>query len=129
MRPFARLLLASALAFLSSNCVLHAQNQQETTSEAIYEVGGDVTAPKPVYTPDPEYSEKARKRKINGVVVLSMTVTAEGKVRDVRVVKSLDSDLDKQAIAALRSWRFEPATRAGKPVAVHLKTETAFKLY
>jgi TonB family protein len=122
-------LLASALAFLSSNCVLHAQNQQETTSEAIYEVGGDVTAPKPVYTPDPEYSEKARKRKINGVVVLSMTVTAEGKVRDVRVVKSLDSDLDKQAIAALRSWRFEPATRAGKPVAVHLKTETAFKLY
>jgi protein TonB len=58
-----------------------------------------------------------------------MIVTAEGKVRDVKVIKSLDPSLDKQAIAAVRMWKFEPATRAGKSVAVHLKTEVDFRLY
>jgi TonB family protein len=54
---------------------------------------------------------------------------AEGKVRDVKVIKSLDPGLDKQALAAVRTWKFEPATKDGKAVAVHLKAEVAFKLY
>jgi TonB family protein len=97
----------------------------------VYEVGlgSDVTPPRPVYKPDPKYVDKARREKINGVVVLAMTVTAEGRVRDVKVIKSLDTGLDKQAIAAVRTWRFEPATKDGKPVAVHLKTEVDFRLY
>jgi periplasmic protein TonB len=124
-----KLLLACALAFLSSGCVLYAQDQPDKTSDAVYELGDGVTAPKPVYAPNPEYSEKARKQKINGVVVLAMTVTAEGNVRDIKVIKSLDPGLDKQAIAAVRTWKFEPATKDGKPVAVHLKSETNFRLY
>ena len=124
-----KFLLACALGFLSSGCVLYAQDQPDKTSDAVYELGDGVTAPKPVYAPNPEYSEKARKQKINGVVVLAMTVTAEGNVRDIKVIKSLDPGLDKQAIAAVRTWKFEPATKDGKPVAVHLKTETDFRLY
>ena len=124
-----KLLLACALAILSSGCVLYAQDQPDKASDAVYELGDGVTAPKPIYTPNPEYVDKARKAKINGVVVLAMTVTAEGNVRDVTVIKSLDSGLDKQAIAAVRTWKFEPATKDGKPVAVHLKTETNFRLY
>ena len=97
----------------------------------MYEVGlgSDVTPPKPVYRPNPEYVDKARREKINSAVIRSMIVTTEGKVRDVKVIKSLDPGLDKQAIAAVRTWKFEPATRAGKPVAVHLKTEVDFRLY
>jgi periplasmic protein TonB len=130
MRAFAkRLLLASTLAFISSGCVLHAQDQQDKTSDAVYEIGDDVTAPKPVYTPNPEYVDKARREKINGVVVVAMIVTAEGKVRDVKVIKSLDPGLDKQAITAVRTWKFEPATKEGKPIAVHLKAEVNFRLY
>src|SRR6266853_1492915 len=87
-------------------------------------VGG--TAPKPVYTPDPEYSEKARKKKINGTVVVAMIVTQEGRVRDVKIAKSLDAGLDKQALAAVRTWKFEPATKDGKPVAVHLNVDVSF---
>ena len=124
-----KLLLACALSFLSGGCVLYSQDQPDKTPDAVYELGDDVTAPKPVYRPNPEYSEKARKQKINGVVVLAMTVTAEGNVRDVKVIGSLDPGLDKQAIAAVRTWKFEPALKDGKPVAVHLKTETNFRLY
>jgi TonB family protein len=58
-----------------------------------------------------------------------MIVTAEGKVRDLKVTKSLDKDLDKQALAAVSTWRFEPATKDGKPVAVHLSTAVTFRLY
>jgi hypothetical protein len=85
MRAFAkRRLLVTALAFLSSYCVLQAQDQQDKTSDAVYRLGDDLTAPRPVYTPNPEYSDKARREKINGVVVVAMIVT-EGKVRDVKV--------------------------------------------
>jgi protein TonB len=88
-----------------------------------------VTAPKPVYRPDPEYSEKARKKKINGTVVVAMIVTQEGRVREVKITKGLDKGLDKQALAAVRTWKFEPATKDGKPVAVHLNVDVSFRLY
>ncbi|MGA8763079.1 MAG: energy transducer TonB [Candidatus Sulfotelmatobacter sp.] len=120
--------LASAVALLLGTSLL-AQDPPDRTSETVYEVGNGVTAPKPVYTPDPQYTDKARRKKINGTVTLAMIVTAEGKVRDVKITKSLDEGLDKQAIAAVSTWRFEPATKDGKPVAVHLRAETAFKLY
>ena len=127
-RAFAKnALLTSAAALLLSGCFAIAQD----SSEVVYEVGlgSGVTPPKPVYNPDPKYVDKARREKINGVVVIAMIVTAEGRVRDVKVIKSLDPGLDKQAIAAVRTWKFEPATKGGKPVAVHLKTEVDFRLY
>jgi protein TonB len=127
---FARnVLLGSFVVFLFSGSGLLAQDSTDKTSEAVYEIGDGVTAPKPVYTPDPEYAERARRKKIHGAVLLEMIVTAEGGVRDLKVMKSLDPGLDKQAIAAVRTWRFEPATKDGKPVAAHLKTEVDFRLY
>jgi TonB family protein len=79
--------------------------------------------------PNPEYTDNARKKKINGTVIVALIVTAEGTVRDPKIIKSLDQGLDKQAIAAVSTWKFEPATQDGKPVAVHLKTEVDFRLY
>ena len=124
-------MLASALAFVLGGVMVLAQESPDKSSGAVYEVGlgSDVTPPKPIYKPDPTYVDKARREKLNGVVVIAMIVTAEGRVRDVKVIKSLDPGLDKQAIAAVRTWKFEPATKDGKPVAVHLKTEVDFRLY
>ncbi len=79
--------------------------------------------------PNPEYTDKARKKKLNGTVVVEMIVTAEGKVRDPKVIKSLDEGLDKQALAAVRTWTFEPATKDGKAVRVRIKAEVDFRLY
>ena len=103
--------------------------EQPTTSEIVYEVSDVSVRPKPIRTPNPEYCDKGRKKKINGIVLLDFIVTAEGRVRDVKVTQSLFPCLDSQAVAAVSTWKFEPAMKDGKPVAVHLKSEVDFHLY
>ncbi len=128
-RAFAgNLMLTSVVALLLSG-VGFAQDQAGKDADTVYELGDGVTAPKAIYMPNPEYAESARKKKIKGNVTLAMIVTAEGKVRDLKIIKSLDKDLDKQALAAVSTWRFEPATKDGKPVAVHLSADVTFRLY
>jgi protein TonB len=129
-KAFAKnVLLTSAATLLLSGGAVLAQDQPAKGSDTVYEVGNGVMAPKPVYSPNPEYVDRARKEKINGNVTLAMIVTAEGKVRDLKITKSLDKSLDKQALAAVNTWRFEPATKDGKPVAVHLSVDVSFRLY
>jgi len=121
------IVMASATAvFFGSNLLAQ---EPDKTSEPVYELGSGVTSPKSVYAPNPTYDEHARKKKINGTVILAIIVTAEGTVRDIKVIKSLEPSLDKQAIAAVFIWKFTPTTKNGKPVAVHLKTESDFRLY
>jgi TonB family protein len=94
-----------------------------------YRVGGGVSAPKPIYAPDPEYSEEARKVKHMGTVVLWLVVGPDGKPRDIRVLRTLGLGLDEKAIEAVKNWRFEPAMKDGKPVAVQINVEVNFHLY
>src|SRR5208337_2612540 len=47
----------------------------------------NVTMPHAIFMPNPEYSEQARKEKIHGTVVVSLTVTVDGTTRDIKVVK------------------------------------------
>lgn len=94
-----------------------------------YMVGGGVTAPRAIYTPEPEFSEEARKTKYQGTVVLRLIVGPDGKPHDIRVVQSLGMGLDEKAIEALRLWRFEPGRKAGVAVAVLVNIEVNFHLY
>jgi len=87
-----------------------------------------ITAPKPTYSPNPEYTDRARKKKISGSVVLSIVVTPDGSVREAKVIQSLDPDLDKQSIAAVSKWKFTPATKDGQPVSVRIRVETTFNI-
>lgn len=99
------------------------------TGGGVFRVGGGVSAPRPLYAPDPEYSEEARKAKYQGVVVLSLIVGPDGRTRDIRVSRNLGMGLDAKAIEAVRSWRFEPAKKDGQPVAVAINVEVNFNLY
>ncbi len=94
-----------------------------------YRVGGGVSAPRPLYDPDPEYSEEARKAKYQGTVVLWVIVGPDGKVRDVRIARSLGMGLDEKAMEAVRQWRFEPAKKDGQPVPVQVSIEVNFRLF
>ena len=94
-----------------------------------YRVGGGVSAPRPVYAPDPEYSDEARKAKFQGTVVLWLIVTPDGRTHDIRVVRTAGLGLDEKAIEAVRTWRFEPARKDGQPVAVQISVEVSFRLY
>lgn len=94
-----------------------------------YRVGGGVSAPRAIYSPDPVYSDEARKAKYQGTVVLWLIVGADGKAHEIRVARSLGMGLDEKAIEAVRQWRFRPALKDGKPVAVQINVEVNFRLY
>jgi TonB family protein len=91
--------------------------------------GGRTTPPHAIYSPGPDYPEKARKAKVQGVVAIKLTVSPDGTTKDIQVVKRLRSDLDASAVDAVRTWKFEPATQDGKPVAVSINIDVAFSLY
>lgn len=99
------------------------------TGGGAFRVGGGVSAPKAIYSPDPEYSEEARKVKHQGVVVLWLIVGSDGRARDIRVARTLGLGLDEKAMEAVKNWRFEPALKDGKPVAVQINVEVTFRLY
>jgi len=86
-------------------------------------------APRPIYTPEPVYPEKARKEKIKGTVVLSLTVGADGLPHDIKVEKPLGHGLDEKALEAVRQWRFQPALKDGKPVETQISVSVEFKLF
>jgi TonB family protein len=89
----------------------------------------NVTMPHAIFVPDPEYSEQARKKKINGTVVVSLTVTVDGTTRDIKVVKGVGYGLDEKAVAAVSRWKFSPALKDGQPIEKEITAEVAFRLY
>jgi TonB family protein len=94
-----------------------------------FHIGGGVTAPKVIYDPEPEYSEEARKAKYQGTVVLSLVVGPDGVPRDISVSRSLGLGLDEKAVETVKTWRFDPGKKDGKPVAVYASVEVVFHLY
>jgi TonB family protein len=103
--------------------------QGGAANESVVRAGRGVTAPKPLYTPDPKYDKSARKAKYQGICVLSLIVGPDGTPRDVRVTRALGEGLDVKAVEAVSKWRFEPATKDGKPVASFINVEVTFRLY
>lgn len=91
---------------------------------------GGIRPPRILYAPDPEYSEQARRKKIQGVVIVSTLVDAQGMPTDIRVVQSLGYGLDQKAVQCVGQYRFRPAmTRDGKPVAYRITIEMSFRVY
>jgi protein TonB len=94
-----------------------------------YRVGGGVSAPRAIFSPDPQYSDEARKAKHQGIVVLWCVIGPDGRPHEMRVARSLGMGLDDKALEAVRTWRFEPALKDGRPVAVQVNIEVNFRLY
>ena len=85
--------------------------------------------PRPIKNPDPEYSKEAKKRKIEGTVVLMVIVGADGLPRDIRVTRSLGHGRDEEAIKAVKKWKFKPGTVQGRAVPVQINVVANFRLY
>jgi periplasmic protein TonB len=74
------------------------------------------------------YSEEASKAKFEGTCVLSLTVGADGTPRDIKVLRSLGKGLDEKAVNAVNTWKFEPGTKDGTPVATQIEITVEFHL-
>jgi len=88
-----------------------------------------VTVPEPIYSPEPSFSDEARKAKFQGIVQLMVVVGSDGHVYDISVRQSLGMGLDEKAIEAVKNWRFRPATLNGQPVATQVAVQVDFHLY
>lgn len=100
----------------------------EPAADALLRVGGDVLAPRRVSGPDPRYTEIARRACVKGVVILDAVIDREGRVRDIEVLKGLPFGLDREAVRAVSTWRFEPATLDGRPVDVRYVLTVRFDM-
>jgi len=98
-------------------------------SEPIGHPGGGVSIPQATYQPNPEYTDEARKKKINGTCILGFIVDKAGFPIHIRLARSLDPGLDEKAIAAVSQYRFRPAMYNDNPVPVAIAIEVNFRLY
>jgi protein TonB len=93
-----------------------------------YRPGSGIEPPRVLTEVRPDYSEEARRRHIEGEVVLEVEVQRDGRVGAVRVLRGLGYGLDERAVEAVRQWRFAPAHRLGTPVDVLVEVEVEFRL-
>jgi protein TonB len=94
----------------------------------ILRVVGDVKKPEVINRVQPAYTEIARRARIQGVVIVETIINTEGKVTDVRVLKSLPMGLTEAAIDAVKQWKFKPATLDNRPVSVYFTLTVNFQL-
>jgi TonB family protein len=98
------------------------------TGGGLYRPGAGIEPPRIVREVKADYTDDARRRGIEGEVVLEIVVTRDGRVGNVRVVGGPDRGLNERAVQAVRQWRFEPARRLGAPVDVVVEVAVEFRL-
>ena len=134
---FLVILLGGVAAWTQSSGDSKAHDDQKTAGksagddsvdEEVYDVGGDVKAPRVLHRVVPEFTQKSRDRHVEGSVILAAVVTSKGEPRQIRVQKGVEQDLDQQAVEALKQWQFAPGTKANKPVATRVSIEIRFNV-
>jgi protein TonB len=95
--------------------------------QAPLRIGGDLKAPALIERVDPEYPLLALRARVQGIVILETVVDRQGRVADVRVLRSIPL-LDKAAIAAVQQWRYSPLLLNGRPERFVLTVSVSFSL-
>jgi len=93
-----------------------------------YQPGNGIDPPTLLREVKPSYTDEARRRAIEGNVVLRIVVRADGSVGDVHVVHTLAGGLEQRAVDAVRQWRFSPARHQGAPVDVMVDVSVGFSM-
>lgn len=71
--------------------------------------------PLPLVRIEPQYPQQARQRSLEGWVQVRFTISTAGSVKDAEVVKSSNSVFERNALAAVMKWKYQPQLRNGKP--------------
>jgi TonB family protein len=113
--------------------VVEPQTSSQATDQAkpyghVYRIGKGVRAPVPISSVEAEFP-KSTSNPQGGLCLIGLVVDSAGMPRDVHVLRSLSPDFDANAIKAVEKYRFTPAKRFGRPVAVAMNVEVNFKKY
>jgi TonB family protein len=90
-------------------------------------VGGQVSPPRKIIDVKPIYPAEAQQKRISGIVILDATLGVDGRVSDVRVVRSVPA-LDEAAKEAVRGWQFTPTLIDGVPTPIIMSVTVSFTL-
>jgi protein TonB len=90
-------------------------------------VGGQIKEPKKLKNVNPAYPDIAKQARVQGVVILECTISPQGRVSDVKVLRGIPL-LDQAAIDAVRQWVYTPTLLNGVPVPVIMTVTVNFKL-
>ena len=104
--------------------------RQQSSNSVAQTVGTTPTKPaRALSNPNPAYPPEAVQQRLEGRVILSVTIAASGAVTKVTVAESCRHQvLDQAALDAVRRWRFSPATRSGMPVEWTARLPIRFRL-
>jgi len=89
----------------------------------------NVKPPVPIYTPEAEYPWMGRRKKERVTLEVGAVVTKEGTVRDAHLITTCGDGFDENALKAVQTYRFKPATLNGQPVAMRIMVEIGFTIY
>jgi TonB family protein len=120
-----RFAVASAISAMFLGCLLIPASASQ---QKIYKIGGDVSAPKVLYKTEPGYAPQPKRDKVQGSVLLGVVINTHGRAQNIHVIRSLNTDLDKNAMKSVAKWKFQPATKDGKSVPVMANIEVNFRL-
>ena len=105
-----------------------AKKSEPTLPAAVKFEPGKVMPPKPVYTPDPDYSAEARSNKYEGLEKLAVIIDESGHVVWIRLEQCLGMGLDEKIADKVKTWRFKPGQYDGHPVPVRINIEVNMHL-
>ncbi len=95
----------------------------ERDEKGVVRIGGPMAPPRRVG--NPVYPPEAKAAGIEGVVIAEIIVNEQGRVTEAKVVRSVPL-LDEAALAAVRTWQYEPTLLNGQPVPVRMTVTVNF---
>jgi TonB family protein len=109
-------------------------------ASGVYHTGDGVSPPQLTYSVDPEFSDKARRKKLGGTCILGLVVDSRGVPQDVHITRSLAEgvppklhsaaqSLDAKAVEAVKQYKFKPAMYQGRAVPYETTVEITFRIY
>jgi TonB family protein len=100
---------------------------EKTSPTAVFRVGRSVSAPVLIRMVKPEYTDEAIKAHLQGTVMLSVQIDANGRATNIRVTKPLGLGLDEKAVECVKKWKFKPGYKGDQPVTVEATIEVNFR--
>lgn len=91
---------------------------EPASTNGVYAIGRRVSHPRLISKIEPAYTDEAHEARASGLILVSLTVAADGMPQNMKVVRGLGHGLDEKAIESVSQWRFAPGMKDAVPVAV-----------
>ena len=125
----ALMMLVLLFSFMTSTAQTKKNNMVYDVVEVMPQYPGGQIAMLKYFMENIKYPEQAMKEGIQGRVTVSFIVEKDGRVSNVRLLRSVQSSLDKEAVRVVKSMpKWSPGKQKGKPVRVRFNVPVMFKL-